>query len=186
MRRDTRRTFHCDELENRALLSTTPGGGIWSNPAVQADLVKIQTDQKALQAEIKTQAPTLRTDQQAIQTAIQSAIKNDPAVVTAETTLKTDQATAKTTLQNDLKAYFSATTRAEREAALKVYYSDLTSTSKTIAAAQKAVQTAINADSSVTAAQAKLTTDEAPITADEATLTADYAQLEKDIHAALA
>jgi hypothetical protein len=185
MMRNTRRAFHCDELETRALLSTTTGGGVWSNPAVQADLAKIQTDTKALQTEIKTLAPTLRTDQQAIQTAVQNAVKNDATVTAAETTLKNDQATARTTLQNDLKAYFSATTRTARQAALKVYLGDLSSAGKTFATDEKAIQTAINADAGVMAAVTKFKSDDAPIVADVATLQADYKQLGMDIPAAI-
>src|SRR3954469_23461268 len=106
MRRSMRWTGFADELEGRALLST--GGGVWSNPAVQADLAKIQADQKTLQTDFKTLAPTLQKDQQAIQAAIKDALANDPGVKSAQTTLTNDEATAKTTLQNDLKALTSA------------------------------------------------------------------------------
>jgi hypothetical protein len=187
MRRTARWTGLVDELEGRALLSGTTGpGGIWSNPAVQADLAKIQTDQQTLMNDIKTLAPTLQKDQQGIQTAIQSAIANDASVKSAQSTLTGDEATAKTTLQNDWKAITSATTPSARIAAFKVYLSDAASAAKTLAADEKAVWTAINADSGVQAAQSKLQTDEAPITADQAALKADYTQLAKDIKAAFA
>lgn len=184
MRRSTKWNGSADELEGRALLST--GGGVWSNPAVQADLAKIQADQKTFQTDLRTLAPTLQKDQQAIQAAIKNAIANDSSVQTAQTTLSNDEAAARTTLRNDLKAFGSATSGSARMAALKVYFNDLASTAKTIAADAKAVQAAIDADSGVQAAEAQLKTDAAPIAADESALQADYTQLAKDIQAALA
>jgi hypothetical protein len=178
-----RRTYLGDELETRALLSSARS--IWSNPAIQADLQKIQTDQKALQAEVKTLAPTIQADQKAIQTAIQSAIKNDSSVQTAQATLKADEATAHTTLSNDWNAIWTAPSFSARVAAIKVYVSDATAAAKTIGADAQAVQAAINADAGVVAAKAQLATDEAPIVADQMTLQAYYTQLEKDVQAAL-
>ncbi len=186
MRRTKQWTGFVDELEGRALLSTMQGpGSVWSNPAVQADLAKIKTDTQTLVSDSKTAAPTIRTDQMAIQTAIKSAIANDSAVKTAQATLKTDQTAAQTTLSKDWKAIWSAPSFSAAVAAAKVYWADAASAAKTIAADQKAIQTAINADPGVMAAEAKLQADEAPITHDQMTLQADYTQLATDVKAAL-
>ncbi|MDR3633151.1 MAG: hypothetical protein P4L84_04890 [Isosphaeraceae bacterium] len=174
-----------DELEGRALLSTTTGSSVWSNPAVQADLAKIQADQKTLIADTKAAAPTIQKDEQAIQTAIQNAIANDASVQSATATLNTDQTAAQATLSKDWKAIVSASSISAAIAAAKVYWADATSAAKTIATDHQAVQTAINADPGVVAAKAQLKADDATIIKDEATLQADYTQLAADIKAAL-
>ncbi len=99
-------------MESRALLS---GFGHFTftpppppDAAVLADLAKIKTDTTAFMAEFKTLAPTLKTDEMAVQTAIQAAIKNDTTVQTAQATLKTEITTAQTTIQADFEAIRSA------------------------------------------------------------------------------
>jgi hypothetical protein len=180
-------TLGMELLESRALPSGFNWGALGAlfnpSPAVQADLAKIETDLKALYTETKTLAPTLKADEQALQTATANAIKNDTTVSSAETTLKTAITTWEATLKADLLAVKDATSSSTRKTAITQLQSDLTAAATAIKTDRAAVQTAINADSGVQAAQAKLTTDSAPITADQATLKADYAQLQKDLQA---
>jgi hypothetical protein len=179
-----RTTLGMELLESRALPSGSPWSAFFDpSPAVRADLAKIQTDLQSLHSELVTLAPTLKKDQQALQTAITSAIDNDATVSTAETTLKTDINTWTTTLKADWQAVWGATSSAARVTAITKLKGDLTAAAKAINADHTAVQTAINADAGVQAAEAQLKTDSAPITAGQATLKADYAQLEKDLKA---
>jgi hypothetical protein len=176
-----------ESLESRALPSSSPWSG-WEaffnpSPAVQADLAKIQTDLKTLHTDYVDLAPTLKKDQQALQTAITTAMDSDTSVESAEATLKAALSTWGTTLQADWKAIWAATSSTAREAAFTQLKTDLTSASTAIKADRTAVQTALDADAGVVAAQAQLKTDSAPITAAEATLQADYAQLKTDLQA---
>jgi hypothetical protein len=168
-------------MESRALLS----GFAFTPPdaAVMADLAKIKTDTTALVTEIKTLAPTLKTDEAAIQTAIKAAIANDSTVQTAQATLKTEITTAQTTIKADFAAIKAATTSTAKQAAFKQLQSDETTLGSAIQTDETAVQTAINADSGVATAEAKFNTDAAPIVADEATLQGDYSQLFTDLKA---
>jgi hypothetical protein len=183
-------TLGMESLESRTLPSGSPWGG-WGgffnpSPAVQADLAKIQTDLQTLHTELVSLAPTLKSDEQALHTAITAAIDNDATVEAAEATLKADITTWGTTLKADWQAVWAATTSTTRKAAFTQLQTDWTAASTAIKADRTAVQTAINADPGVAAAETQLKTDSAPITADQATLQADYAQLQKDLQAQFA
>jgi hypothetical protein len=180
-------TLGMETLESRALPSGSPWSGLAGlftpSPAVQADLAKIQTDLQTLHTDWVNLGPTIKKDQQALQTAITTAKDSDTSVESAEATLKAALSTWGTTLQADWQAILAATSKTAREAAFTQLKTDLTSASTAIKADRTAVQTAINADAGVAAAQAQLKTDSAPITAAEATLQADYAQLKTDLKA---
>lgn len=130
MRTHQRANISVNLLDSRALLS---GFGHFTftpppppDAAVLADIAKIKTDTTAFMTEFKTLAPTLKTDEMAVQTAIQAAIKNDTTVQTAQATLKTEITTAQTTIQADFKAIMSATTSTARQAAIAQLKSDYT------------------------------------------------------------
>jgi len=177
-------TLFVEQLENRNLLSGGPWGGGFPglNPAVQADLAKIQADEKMLVSDLKTLAPTLAADQKALQQAIQAAIQNDPAVQAAITMLHMDSQTWQATIKGDIKALLTATSASARQGDITQLKADLASAAAAFKTDSAAVRAAINNDAGVQAAQMQLTNDSAPITADEAALKADFAQLQSDLH----
>src|SRR5207253_1273476 len=80
------------------------GGFFNPSPTVQADLAQLQADAQTLHNDLVTLGPTLNQDRQALQTAVQDALANDPAVVAAKATLTADRAAAISTLTADWQA----------------------------------------------------------------------------------
>ena len=189
-------SLRVEELGERSLLSGFGlglgfgfggfGGGFFSPPsaAVQADLMKLHTDEQQLGTDLKTLAPTLRTDRQALATAVQTALTSDTAVMAAKTTLTTDRMTWGATLKTDWQAIFAATDSTSRSAAIKQLRDRFHSGWHGSGSGPNGgAQMAITADTGVAAATTQLQNDAAPIIADKAAIHADLAQLKTDIHA---
>jgi hypothetical protein len=181
MRCDRRATWRLDVLETRSLLSVTVVHAVPPPPsaAVQADIAKINQDQKTLRADMIRLAPTLQQDQ----LAINAAIRASATVQAAQVHFQTDQTTWWNLLQADSIAFARATTAAAQKAALTKLQTDQTHAVSVFQTDAQAVQTATNNDPNVQAAVAKLAADSAPISADNATLAADQAQLIRDQNA---
>jgi len=187
-RRNT--SLRVEQLDGRALPS---GFGSWGgflshlSPAIQADLAQLRTDTQQLQTDLIALAPTLNADRQAITTAIQDAVQNDPDIQAAKDELKADKASWQTTLQADRATLAAATDPTARKAALTQLRTDLTSAFQDLnsdrQAVTAAIKTAISSDPDVWAAKDQLRTDLAPIVADKAAIQADLTQLRIDIRA---
>jgi chromosome segregation ATPase len=182
-------SLRVEELDGRALPSGFGFGGLFSHlgPAVQADLAQLRTDTQQLRTDLTTLAPTLQADRQAIATAVQNAVQNNPDVQSAKDELQNDRQTWQTTLQTDRAAIASATDPTARKAAITQFRTDLSSAFQELksdrAAVTDASKSAISSDPDVLAAKAQLQTDLAPIVADRAAIQADLTQLQTDLRA---
>jgi chromosome segregation ATPase len=190
---NTFKTSLClEELGDRWLPSGFGGFGHWSgfghfggnlSPAVKADLAQLHTDEQKLQTDLATLAPTLQTDRQALQTAIQTAYQNNTDVQSAQATLTADRTKWKAALKGDWQAILSATDSAMRATAFAQLRTDVAAAAKAIGADVTALHAAIQADPGVQTDTATLQKDLTPITDDKAAIQADLVQLKADLHA---